>query len=376
MKRYQEALILKDLAKKMVFLVGPRQAGKTYLAKSIGTHFNHPHYLNYDFQEHREIIKKKAWLPRCDLLIFDELHKMPDWKNYLKGVFDTRQPHLNLLVTGSARMDAFHHTGDSLAGRYFLHHLFPLSLAELNHLNEPIDMEKLIERSGFPEPYLAEDVLTGERWRMQYINSLITTDVLNFENIHNLKAMQSVFQLLRQRVGSPVSYQGMAEDIGISPSTVKKYIEVLEALYIVFRITPYAKNIARSLLKEPKIYFFDTALVKENEGVRFENLMAASLYKHIYFQQDYFAKPMTLHYLKTKDHREVDFALALEGELTHIIEAKNQNKDISKSLHWFQQTCQVPAIQVVKHLDQGYVNKNIFLETGLSFLSRLESKEL
>jgi predicted AAA+ superfamily ATPase len=88
--------------------------------------------------------------------------------------------------------------------------------------------------------------------------------------------------LLRTKVGSPISYQAIAEDVAISPSTVKKYIDILEALYIVFRVTPFAKNIARSLLKKPKIYFFDTSLVKADAGVQFEYLVAVCLLKHVY----------------------------------------------------------------------------------------------
>ena len=373
MKRYQEPLILKDLEKKMVFIVGPRQAGKTHLSKSIGTHFEHVLYLNYDLAEHRETIKKKSWLPRTELLIFDELHKMRGWKNYLKGVFDTKPAHLKILVTGSARMDTFHKAGDSLAGRYFLHHLFPLSIAELKHLNEPIDLERLIQRSGFPEPYLAEDLITAERWRMQYVDSLITTDVLNFENITNLKAMQTIFQLLRKRVGSPISYLSLAEDVGISPTTVKKYIRVLEALYIVFRITPYGKNIARGLLKAPKIYFFDPGLVDGDEGIQFENFLAISLYKHMQLRRDYLAEDIALHYLRTKEKREVDFAVCVKDEVVQIIEAKNQDHDLSSSLQWFQKIYSHTAYQVVKHLDHAYQSNHCIVEDGLTFLLSLEN---
>jgi predicted AAA+ superfamily ATPase len=357
----------------MVFLAGPRQAGKTYLAKAIAQHFIDPLYLNHDLAEHRTIIGQKSWLPRTDLLILDELHKMPEWKNYLKGLFDTKPPHLKLLITGSARLDIFHQSGDSLAGRYFLHHLFPFSIAELSTLGEPLDLDRIIRRSGFPEPYLAPDDVSAERWRMQYINSLITTDVLNFENIYNLKAMQHVFQLLRSRVGSPLSYSSIAEDAGISPTTVKKYVDILEALYIVFRITPHAKNIARSLAKEPKLYFFDTGLVEGDEGVQFENLLAISLYKHVTLRRDYWAENLALHYLRNKDGREVDFALIQDDKIIQIIEVKNQNRGLSASLKWFQTRYGMPATQVVKYLDEAYVSNGCIIEKGISFLQHLES---
>ena len=193
MRRAQKDKIIHDIAKKMVFIVGPRQAGKSWLAKDIAKEFKCSVYLSYDALEDRKIIKAKSWLASTELLILDELHKMPKWKNFLKGLYDTKSEQLKIIVTGSARLSAFSKAGDSLAGRYFVHHLFPVSPAELNALSLPIDINRLITRSGFPEPYLMQDDIDALRWRMQYINSLITVDVLNFDNISNLKAMQMVF---------------------------------------------------------------------------------------------------------------------------------------------------------------------------------------
>ena len=199
MKRIQAPYIIKDLEKKMVFLAGPRQVGKTFLSKQVAQAFKHPVYLNYDHLEDRDIIEKQAWLPATDLLILDELHKMPLWKNYLKGVYDTRLPALHILVTGSARLDIFDKVGDSLAGRYFLHRLLPLSPAELKQLTMPIDLDGLISRGGFPEPYLTEDSVEANRWRMQYANSILSTDVFDVEQILNVKALRLVFELLEKK---------------------------------------------------------------------------------------------------------------------------------------------------------------------------------
>jgi len=270
MNRQQIYQIKKDLTKKIVFLVGPRQVGKTWLAKKISEDYKKTVYLNYDRLEDRLIIEKEQWLENTELLILDELHKMKGWKNYLKGVYDTKTDNLKILVTGSARLEVFRQTGDSLAGRFFVHHLMPLSLAELKQAGISDDIDKLIVRGGFPEPYLAEDEVEANRWRTQYADSLIRTDVLDFDKINDYKAIKMVFELLRRKVSSPISYNSIAEDVGISPVTVKKYISVLESLYIVFRVTPYSKKIARSILKEPKIYFYDNGLVVGAEGVVFK----------------------------------------------------------------------------------------------------------
>jgi predicted AAA+ superfamily ATPase len=371
MKRKQESRILQDLQKKMVLIAGPRQAGKTYLAKTVAKHYQHPTYLNYDSEESRKIIQNHSWLDNTDLLILDELHKMPDWKQYLKGLYDTKPKALHILVTGSARLEIFKQVGDSLAGRYFLHHLLPLSLAELKQTEQQLDFHRLIERSGFPEPYLAENNLEAERWRMQYRNSLLNTDVLDFENIKNLKALQTIFELLRSRVSSPASIQSIAEDIAISPTTVNKYIHVLEALYIVFRITPFSKNIARSLLKEPKIYFFDTGLVKGDHGAKLENQVAVSLLKNVYARQDYQAEDCKLHYLKDKEKREVDFAIIKNDTIETLIEVKTSDKQISPHLKYFADKYQLNAIQLVQNLLQEQQVHGIQLRRAENYLAEL-----
>jgi predicted AAA+ superfamily ATPase len=371
MKRSQKLAILKDLHQKMVFLVGPRQAGKTWLAKDIAREYPHSLYLNYDQLSDRIIIQNQSWLPRTDLLILDELHKMPDWKNYLKGLYDTRPPSMAILVTGSARLDIYDQLGDSLAGRYFRHRLLPFSLAEISHMGGEVDLQKLMERSGFPEPYLAESSIDANRWRLQYSNSLLSTDIFEIEPIRNIKAMQLVFQLLRNRVGSPVSFQSLARDVGVSPTTIRDYIHLLEALYVVFRITPYSKNIARSLVKEPKLYFFDTGLVQGDEGAKFENLIAVSLLKNVYGKVDYLAQEYALHYLRTKDGQEVDFALVRENNIEQIIEVKLTDSVPGKSLMMFHKKYKYPAIQLVKFLRSEHVSQDVQILDATRYLRGL-----
>ena len=371
MERWQKDAILRDLKKKMVLLAGPRQAGKTTLAKEIGKEFNRTVYLSYDSAEDRKIMKEESWLPSTELLILDEIHKMPKWKGYLKGVYDTKPEHQKILVTGSARLEIFNQVGDSLAGRYFLHRLMPLSLAELVKVGKNPDLDRLIERGGFPEPYLAENNTDAKRWRLQYVDSLLKTDVLDFENIQNVRAIRLVFDLLRERVGSPISYSSIAEDVSISPNTVKKYIQILEALYIVFRVTPFSKNIARSLLKEPKIYFFDTGLVKGDDGVKFENCVATCLLKHVLAMIDYKAEEYALKYMRTKEQHEVDFVLVRDGKIEKSIEAKLTNNKISQGQIYFCEKYDIPSIQIVKDLKKEKKEKRVEVVKALEFLKAL-----
>lgn len=370
MEREQTEAILKDLSQKMVLLSGPRQVGKSWVARSIMTRFERPRYLNWDNTQDRAVLLDQGWSPQADLVVFDELHKMPDWKNFLKGIWDTRAPGMAILVTGSARLETFRQSGDSLAGRYYHHRLFPLSPAECFHIDNSQDLDRHLVRGGFPEPWLAESDAEAGRWRRQYLDGLIREDILNFENITQLKAMNLLVELLRERVASPLSYQGLAEDIDIAPNTVKHYLEVLEALYIIFRVYPHHRSIARSLQQQPKIYFFDTGLVKGDRGKLLENLTALSLHRQLCLLEDQDGMERSLCYLRTKDGREVDFVLVVEGSPVLQIEVKASDRSSSPGLRYFHERYGIPAVQLVGDLHAENESGPVKLRRLLDWLER------
>jgi predicted AAA+ superfamily ATPase len=370
MRRIQQDIITRDLNKKMVFITGPRQVGKTSLAHAISAGIEKSVYLNYDNFSHRQVIHQAAWLPETKLLILDELHKMSEWKNYLKGIYDTKPRHQQILVTGSARLDTFRQSGDSLAGRFFRHRLNPLTMAEIPDAGET-ELERLLLRGGFPEPYLAENDDDAKRWRLQYIDGLIRNDILDFEKIHDFKAIQLTLDLLRRRVGSPLSWTSLARDVNCAPNTIKRYIEILEALFIIFRVTPHHRNIGRSLLKEPKIYFYDTGMVIGDEGIKLENLVAVSLLKHLNWLEDSQGQRCELRTLRTKEGKEVDFVMALDESPELIIEVKLSDTTLSPSLRYFQQKYSLPAVQVVKNISTEQLKNGIPLRRAATFLKEL-----
>lgn len=346
----------RDLGRKLVVLTGARQAGKTTLARQLMAGFEPAQYLNWDVPADRQLIAQHAWSPKARLVVFDEIHKMRNWKAFLKGAWDGRSEGQAMLVTGSARMDTFRQGGESLAGRYYTWRLHPFSVRELmltQGMTAAQALARLLERGGFPEPCLAESASEADRWRAQYATDLVREDVLDFSRVHEVRALQLLFDLLRERVGSPLKLSNLAQALQISPTTAARYVEILEALYIVFRVTPWHRDVARSLLKEPKIYFLDTGLVKGDAGTKLENAVAAMLLKHCHYRQDAEGKPVTLHTIRDKERHEIDFVLAEGDTVTDLVEVKLGGATPGAYLHRMaERFAPARAVQVVAELRQ------------------------
>ena len=352
MKRYLDDQVRHDLLKKMVLLTGPRQVGKTTLSQALLSEFPGGQYLNFDVAAHRAVIQTQSWRQSAPLLVFDEIHKMRDWKSWLKGVYDGRAPDQRVLVTGSARMDTFRQTGESLAGRYFRLRLHPLSVREWGNATATpphATLTHLLARGGFPEPALSHGDADAQRWRSDYFAGLVREDVLEFSRLQEVNAMRLFAEMLRSRVGTPLSIASLARDLNLSPVTLNKYLDILEALFIVFVVRPWHRNIARATLQAPKVYFYDTGMVLGDAGLRFENLVACHLLKQVQWQQDTRGAAVDLHYIRTKDDAEVDFCLSEGDTLTHLIECKLSDSKPHRALARFgEQWSQAQAIQLVR----------------------------
>ena len=142
--RYLAASLQRDLARKMVLLAGPRQCGKTTLAKSLLD--DNGEYLNWDIIKHRKIIRELAWPKDASLVVLDELHKAPKWKNLLKSVADEFNNSPPILVTGSARLDTFRKTGDALTGRHYFYRLHPIDVAESVNFLPKVSLNDRVQR--------------------------------------------------------------------------------------------------------------------------------------------------------------------------------------------------------------------------------------
>ena len=365
--------------KEMVFLAGPRQAGKTTLATIIAEDFANSLYFNWDIPAQRsrllqnpsffeEVERKDASLP---LIVFDEIHKYRDWKNYLKGVYDGSRNEYRFLVSGSGRLDIYQKGGDSLAGRYLLFHLFPFTLAELGGVRRPYEdfaadpfavndsagaalrdtWDALGRFSGFPEPFTAARAATYARWSNTYARQLIREDIRDLTDIRSVTAMETLFHLLPSRVGSPLSVSGMARDLQVSPVSVRNWLDLFERFFLIFTIAPWTKKVARAIVKERKAYLFDIPRIND-EGARFENRVALELWRAVTSWNDLGRGNFGLHFIKNKEKQEVDFLLSRDQEPFLLVEAKLTESEPSAPLRKFQHALHVPALQLIEAGDR------------------------
>jgi len=382
-----------DLAreKSMVFCVGPRQVGKTTLSKIIAEAYPNNLYFNWDNPRNRsrlienpyffeEVVRKDASPP---LIIFDEIHKYRNWKNYLKGVYDEFHSRYRFLVSGSGRLDVYQKGGDSLAGRYFLFHLWPFTIAELGNSRKEIEVflkdplgissarskalpekwKRLSALSGFPEPYLANRVTTYRRWTTTYSSQLIHEDIRDLTGIRSMSEIETFYFLLPSKVGSPFSVPSLAADLKVSYNTIQNWLSVFERFFLTFSITSWSKKIARAIQKERKVYLFDTPRV-EDPGARFENMVALELWRAVTSWNDLGHGQFTLHFVKNKEKQEVDFLIANKRKPLLLIEAKLSETTPTVPLRKFQSSLDIPAVQLNEEAE-GY---RLFSNNGQSIL--------
>ncbi len=383
MNRYNQSFIFQDLQQKMVFIGGPRQVGKTTLSKALcKNEFARGVYLNWDAKIDRGIILKEQWRTDVPLIIFDELHKYPKWKQWVKGIYDTKMINQHFLVTGSARMDTYRRGGDSLMGRYHYWRLHPLTLDELPlGMSTDEGLERLLTLGGFPEPFLAGDERQARRWRRERFDRILQEDIRDLEMIRHVALLGLFTEALQSRAGSLITLSNLAEDLQISPKTAKNWLTLIERMYIAFAIYPLTKNIPRSIQKPPKVYFYDNADLQTNDGGRLENLVATHLLKRLHFIEDYHGYRCSLHYIRDKDGREVDFVTIINGVVIDLIEVKKSDPSVSSSLLYYTRLLQPKrSIQLVYDLKKTFQIEQVLVTNLADYFQtppwNINSKEL
>ncbi len=353
--RYLSSFIYDDLKTKMVFLGGPRQVGKTTLAQDLIKNYvdGHPAYLNWDSDEHKKMIKERQWPKSEPLIVLDEIHKFKNWRNMVKGFYDTLKNTHSFLITGSARLDHFRKGGDSLLGRYHYYRLHPYSLPELKYKDG--SLSQLLKFGGFPEPYTMADERNLRRWHNQRLSRLIRTDLRDWEDVKDLEKIYALAEELPNRVGAPLSINSLANDIEADFKTIKRWLNILSSLYYSYQIAPFGSAKIRAVKKEQKLYLWDWSQV-ENPGIRFENMVASHLLKFCHFQEDVNGYKMELRFLRDTDKREVDFVVLKNKKPLFAVECKHGEKSASPHLFYFNERTNIPHFYQV-HL--GKIHKQI-----------------
>ncbi len=357
--RYIEKATIADLKRKMVFVGGPRQSGKTTLAKHLCAEAGvrvEERYLNWDAAGDREQILMEQFPTAPGMLVLDEIHKYSRWRQVVKGLFDKRGHEVPVLVTGSARLDHFRRGGDSLQGRYFFYRLMPLSLVETG-APTAATIDDLLAYGGFPEPFLLQSEMETRRWSRDYRTRVITGDLADLENVQDLGTIERMVLRLPALVGSPLSLNALREDLQVAHQSVARWIAMLENLYMVFRLYPFGAPHIRAVKKEAKHYHLDWCVVPD-AGARFENMAACHLLKWCYFLQDTEARDMELRYFRDVDRREVDFVVTENGRPILLVECKQSDKSISRSLHYLKVRFQkAAAVQIYRGNGPDRINR-------------------
>lgn len=361
--------------KQMVFLSGPRQTGKTTFAREAARAFANSLYFNWDVISHKRQLVENPYffteLTRKDssqpLIIFDEIHKYGDWKNYLKGVYDGHSGDYKFLVSGSGRLDLYQKHGDSLAGRYFHMHMFPFTMAELSKARRKFSafagdplagfalgdssetaalLETLLRVSGFPEPFVKGKTGFWSRWSANYLKQVVMEDIRDLADLKKTGTVELLFSLLPSRVGSPVSVNNLAADLRSNFDSVDRWLSLFDSFFLTFRIAPWSVRISRSLLKERKTYLYDYPEIPD-PAARLENLIAVELKRAVTTWTELGYGRFSLHYLRNKEKEEVDFLIADGDNPFLIAEVKLSDDSISPNLIKFQNVLGVPAVQLV-----------------------------
>jgi len=356
--RYVEHPVSDDIKRKMVFIGGPRQTGKTTFAKHLCERWGfdvRKRYLNWDAPEDRENILRERFPAGSGLLILDEIHKCSKWRQVVKGLFDKRGNELQILVTGSARLDYYRRGGDSLQGRYHFYRLLPFSCAELGAPTIST-VRDLLVYGGFPEPFLLQSEKESRRWSREYRSRVIQGDLSDLENVHDVSTIENMVIRLPDLVGSPLSLNSLREDLQVSHQSISRWMEMLENLYMVFRIYPFGAPRIRAVKKESKHYHLDWTVVSDM-GSRFENLVACHLLKWVFFLQDTEGRNAELRYFRDVDKREVDFVIMEDNTPVHFIECKSSGKAQSPSLRYLK--VRFPSVLAT----QVTLDKDVDLET-------------
>lgn len=340
----------------VVTLTGPRQAGKTTLVRAI---FPEHTYCNLEHPEVRRLASedpKQFFHLHQGPLILDEIQRVPELLSWIQVRVDEEKSKGAYILTGSHQLRLHEAVTQSLAGRTSLLRLLPLSMAELEASGMTIDKNELLYKGCMPRIY--DDELTPSTAYANYFRTYVERDVRQMMELRNQQLFETFIRLLAGRVGQLVNLSAMAGDVGVSGTTLKQWLSILEASFVIFRLPPYYRNFGKRLVKSPKIYFTEPGLAawllgieSASEAARdplhgnlFENLVVVEAFKarlnagcepRLYFWQDSHRNEVDLvsEQQRTLVPIEIKSAMTWHRELAeNIVKFQNTVPDAKKGI--------------------------------------------
>ena len=339
---------IRQMAEKMpvISITGPRQSGKTTVAKMCFPDYNYVNLENPDTLEEAKADSRSFLTNFKQGLIIDEIQLLPELFSYIQTISDSRNRPGEFILTGSQNFLLSAKISQSLAGRVFVTHLLPFSILELKLANLlPDNYETCLYKGFYPRVY--DRNIEPQMFYPSYIQTYAERDIRQIVNVSNLFLFQKFMRLAAGRIGQLLNYNNIANELGVDLKTVQSWFSILEASFVVFFLQPHYQNFSKRLVKTPKFYFYDTGLacsllgIKQQEdldahwakGALFENMIIADMMKN-YFNK---AETPSLYFWRDNTGNEID-CLIEYGNLIKSIEIKSAltiSSDFFKGLNFY-----------------------------------------
>ena len=334
--------IQQELAKlaqeyKVVTITGPRQSGKTTLARMQFPDYT---YVNLEEPETRQLAERdaKEFLKRYSVpIIIDEIQRLPMLLSYIQVECDKSNIKGQYILTGSHQPALKAEISQSLAGRTAILQLLPLSIKELTEAGIQLDRDEYLFKGFMPQLY--EENIDITRFYRNYYMTYVERDARQLVNIRNFSSFEVFIKLLAGRVGQLVNLNSLAGDVGVSSSTLGEWLSILEASYIVFRLPPYFENFGKRLIKTPKLYFTEVGLAGMGTrdplmGNLFENMVIVEALKARYNA----GKDAGLYFFRDSNGLEIDLLQSANRKLypMEIKAARTYNSDFAVNIKKFE----------------------------------------
>jgi hypothetical protein len=332
-------------------LIGPRQSGKTTLVKYL---FKDHAYANLENPEIRTIAEtdpKTFFKHYPPPVIIDEIQRVPELLSWIQVFVDKGCPNGSYIITGSHQLRLQSAISQSLAGRTSVLTLLPLSIQELSNYGTVLDKDEYLHQGFLPRIYSQKtSVLSTYR---NYFRTYVERDVRQLINLKNLVLFENFIRLLAGRIGQVINLTSLGNDIGVSHTTLKEWLSILEASFIIFRLPPYYNNFGKRLIKANKLYFIEVGLAAWLLGIEspvhmmrdplhgqlFENLVVLEALKARYN----FGRESNLYFWRDSNRNEVDLLAEYQRRLypIEIKSARTWRSDFKKNIEYFQKTVPV-----------------------------------